>query len=72
MHIEDYAQTLVQLPIVAIFIGVVFHLNKTHREEREKANEQLNKLAEAVSDLNATVQSFHTEIREWRREARGE
>jgi len=72
LDISDYAATVIQLPIVGLFIWVVFRFMKEHREEREKISDRfadsVDKSSDAITQLNATTQQFHTEVKEWRRE----
>jgi len=79
----DYAATLVQLPIVGLFIWVVFRFMKEHREERKEIIDQyreerdtisvsfaesIDKSSTAIGDLSNATHQFHTEVKEWRRE----
>ena len=83
VDLTDYAATLIQLPIVGLFIWVVFRFMKEHREEREQISKQYreereamigrytessDKASDAITDLSTTTREFHTEVREWRRE----
>ena len=79
MQLTDFATTFIQLPIVGLFIWVVFRFMKDHREEREKMatahrqeraefTESQDKASTAITELAASTREFHTEVREWRRE----
>lgn len=83
VNITDFAATLIQLPIVGLFIWVVFRFMKEHREERElisqqyrderdamseKFSESMDKSSTAITELSGATTQFHTEVREWRRE----
>lgn len=80
---QEVLSLLVQLPIVGIFIWIVFRFMKEHREEREKISAQyreeraemsaefsksMDKSSTAITNLGSATQQFHTEVREWRRE----
>ena len=75
-NISEFASMLVQLPVVGLFIWVVFRKDKEHREERKEITERfadsMDKSSDAITQLNSTTQQFHTEVKEWRRENRAQ
>ena len=74
MDIAEFAPTLIQMPIVGLFIWFILKTNKEHKDEREKKDDKftasVDKSSQAIADLNSTTQQFHTEVKEWRRENR--
>lgn len=74
MDFSEFSHVFVELPIVGLFIWVVFRFMKEHREEREQISnrfaDSVDKSSDAITQLNSTTQQFHTEVKEWRRENR--